>query len=75
MADIHRATAVLEALYPSGRFTPDEHLVGSTGEVIAAEALELTLYARSRPGHDAYDRNGDVQIMMTAGRNGNMYAT
>jgi len=75
VADIYRATAALEALYPSRRFTPDGHLVGSVGEVIAAEALGLMLYPMSRPGHDAYDENGDVQIKMTAGRSVAMYAT
>jgi hypothetical protein len=38
------------------------------GEVIAAEALGLTVYPMSRPGHDAFDANGDVQIKMTASR-------
>jgi Family of unknown function (DUF6998) len=33
------------------------------------------LYPMSRPGHDAYDENGDVQIKMTAGRSVAMYAT
>jgi hypothetical protein len=41
-------------------------LVGSIGEVVAAEALGLTLHPMSRSGHDAYDANGDVQIKMTA---------
>ena len=57
----------IEALYPR-RFTPDGHLVGSIGEVVAAEALGLTLYPMSHSGHDAYDAKGDVQIKMTAGK-------
>lgn len=72
---IYKAAAELEALYPSRRFTPDGHLVGSIGEVIAAEALGLQLYPMSRPGHDARDANGDVQIKMTAGSSIAMYAT
>src|SRR5580700_7326249 len=68
VARIYKATAELEALYPSRRFTPDGHLVGSIGEVVAAEALGLTLYPQSHAGHDAYDANGDVQIKMTAGK-------
>ena len=75
VARIYKATAALEALYPSRKFTPDGHLVGSIGEVIAAEALGLTLYPMSRRGHDAYDANGDVQIKMTAGTSVAMYAT
>jgi hypothetical protein len=49
-------------------------LVGSIGEVIAAEALGLTLYPMSKPGHDAFDANGDVQIKLTAGKGVAMYA-
>lgn len=74
VADIYRATAKLEAMYPGRKFTPDGHLVGSIGEVIAAEALGLTLYGMSQPGHDAFDENGDVQIKMTAGKSISMYS-
>jgi hypothetical protein len=72
---IYKATAELALLYPGRPFTPDGHLVGSIGEVVAAEALGLTLYPPSRPGHDAFDAIGDVQIKMTAGRSVAMYAT
>jgi Family of unknown function (DUF6998) len=75
VARIYKATADLEALYPDRKFTPDGHLVGSIGEVIAAETLGLTLYPMSRRGHDAYDANGAVQIKMTAGTSVAMYAT
>lgn len=75
VAEIYRAVARLEELYPSRKFTPDGHLVGSIGEVIAAEALGLTLYPPSYPGHDAHDgKGGDVQIKMTAGKSVAMYA-
>src|SRR5271156_6034655 len=74
VAQIYRATAALEALYPTRKFTPDGHLVGSIGEVIAAEALGLTLYPVGREGHDAHDGNGgDVQIKMTSGNCVGMY--
>jgi Family of unknown function (DUF6998) len=73
VADIYRAVAKLEARYPR-KFTPDGHLVGSLGEVVAAEALGLTLYPMSHAGHDAYDANGDVQIKMTARKNIAMHA-
>src|SRR6266404_2835574 len=75
VGQIYKATVMLEALYPDRKFTPDGHLVGSIGEVIAAQALGLTLYPMSRRGHDAYDANGDVQIKMTAGNSIAMYAT
>ena len=38
VATIYRAVAELESLYPR-KFTLDGHLVGSIGEVVAAEAL------------------------------------
>ncbi|WP_191082906.1 DUF6998 domain-containing protein [Roseococcus microcysteis] len=68
VARIYEAVAELEARYPGRKFTPDGHLVGSIGEVVAAEALGLTLYPASRPGHDAFDAAGDVQIKMTGPR-------
>ncbi len=43
VADIYRAVVRLEELYPGRKFTPDGHLVGSIGEVIAAGS------ARSHP--------------------------
>ena len=64
VAKIYEAVAELEAAYPGRKFTPDGHLVGSIGEVVAAEALTLTLHPASYPGHDAFDGNGDVQIKM-----------
>ncbi len=73
VAAIYRAVDELEAAYPGRKFTPDGHLVGSIGEVVAAEALGLTLYPGSHPIHDAYDENGDVQIKMTAGDGIAMY--
>lgn len=75
VAAIYQAVAELEAAFPGRKFTPDGHLVGSIGEVVAAEALGLTLYSASRPGHDAYDANGDVQIKMTGGKQVALYAT
>jgi hypothetical protein len=73
VAAIYQAVEDLEKKYPARKFTPDGHLVGSIGEVVAAEALGLTLHPMSRPGHDAYDANGDVQIKMTAGKSVAMY--
>lgn len=74
VAAIYRAVEELEQKYRGRKFTPDGHLVGSIGEVVAAEALGLTLHPMSRPGHDAYDQYGEVQIKMTAGRSISMYA-
>ncbi|WP_425442537.1 DUF6998 domain-containing protein [Sphingomonas lenta] len=71
---IYEAVADLQARYPGRPFTPDGHVVGSIGEVVAAEALGLTLYPPSRATHDAYDADGDVQIKMTAGKAVSMYS-
>lgn len=75
VAKIYEAVEELSLLYPGRPFTPDGHLVGSIGEVIAAEALGLELYPPSQPGHDAFDENGDVQIKLTAGKAISMYAS
>src|SRR5215471_8369482 len=76
VARIYKAVKELEVLYPERKFTLDGHLVGSLGEVIAAERLGLTLYQMSQPGHDAHDANCvNFQIKMTAGKSVSMYAT
>ena len=74
VADIYRAVAKLEDQYER-EFTPDGHLVGSIGEVIAAEHFGLTLYGMSKPGHDAFDADDNqVQIKLTAGNSISMFA-
>jgi len=75
VAAIYRAVEELEARYPGRKFTPDGYLVGSIGEVVAAEALNLTLYPGSHPIHDAFNAEGDVQIKMTGSSNVSMYAS
>ena len=75
VADIYRAVAELEKLYPDRKFTPDGHLVGSIGEVIAAEHFDLTLHHMSKPGHDGIDAEGrEVQIKLTAGNSVSLFA-
>ena len=47
-------------------FSPDGHLVGSFGEVVAAELLNLTLMPPSNDGYDAIDDQGRrVEIKAT----------
>ena len=75
VARIYAAVEELEAACPGRKFTPDGHLVGSIGEVVAAEALGLTLYPGSFPGHDAVDARGrQVQIKLTRGKSIPLYA-
>lgn len=73
VAAIYQAVTELETRYPGRKFTPDGHLVGSIGEVIAAEALNLVLYPMSHAGHDAWDESGPVQVKMTGGTSIAMY--
>lgn len=73
VADVYRALGRLAKRYPGRPFTPDGHMIGSIGEVVAAEAFGLCLYEPSKAVHDAYDANGDVQIKITAGKCVSMY--
>jgi uncharacterized protein DUF6998 len=75
VATIYEATKRLNAEYPMRSFTPDGHLVGYLGEVIAAKKFKLTLLANLQPGHDAKDKVGRyVQIKLTAKNSISMYA-
>ena len=56
----------LETAYPGRRFTLDGHMIGSIGEVIAAESFGLSLLPNSTPEHDATAYDGRlVQIKAT----------
>src|SRR5450759_904252 len=72
---IYRAVEQLRSEYPDRSFTPDGHLVGHIGEVIAAKEFKLHLLPNSHPCHDATDALGHfVQIKLTAGKSIAMYA-
>lgn len=63
---IYEAVAELEQLYPGRHFTPDGHMVGSLGEVVASEWYDIELYEASHPVHDAFTSDGkQVQIKAT----------
>jgi hypothetical protein len=65
---LYSLVAELEALFPGRAFTPDGHLVGSIGEVIAAYRYSLTLHAASQEAHDAVAPDGrQVQVKATQG--------
>ena len=58
----------LNHLFPDRPFTPDGHLVGSIGEVVAADTYDLILEKCSNPGFDAKTRTGrSVEIKLTGG--------
>jgi hypothetical protein len=68
VAKIYEAVAELEKAYPGRPFTPDGHLVGSIGEVVARETFGFELYSPSNKGHDARcATRGDVEVKITAG--------
>lgn len=63
---LYAIVAELEAAFPGRRFTPDGHLVGSIGEVLAAHHYGLNLLPSSTAVHDAITADGRlVQIKAT----------
>ncbi|MEO1003041.1 MAG: hypothetical protein AAFX65_08020 [Cyanobacteria bacterium J06638_7] len=52
-------------------FSPDGHMIGSIGEVLAAERFALTLQPPSNEGFDASDQAGRrVEVKTTTGQRG-----
>ena len=71
LGDLYEIVDRLESLFPGRKFTPDGHLVGSIGEIVAAHMFDLRLLPNSSPGHDAEDRDGrKVQIKFTQSTRG-----
>jgi len=69
IAGLYEIVSELEAIFPKRHFTPDGHLVGSLGEVLAAYRYGLRLLPASSPQHDAETRDGKlVQIKATQGK-------
>ena len=65
---LYGIVAEFEAHFPGRPFTPDGHLVGSIGEVLAAHRYHLKLLPCSTEGHDARTAEGRlVQIKATQG--------
>jgi hypothetical protein len=68
VARLYEIVAEFEHLFPGRRFTPDGHLVGNIGEVVAAHRYGLNLRAHSTQGHDATSSTGiQVEIKATQG--------
>lgn len=66
VAQIYEVVRELEELFPGRRFTPDGHLVGSIGEVLAEHHYGLELCSPSFPGHDGRTADGKlVQVKAT----------
>jgi hypothetical protein len=68
---LYSVVAALEEEFEGRKFTPDGHLVGSIGEVVAAYAFGLRLLPTSSAIHDAEAIDGTlVQIKFTGGNTG-----
>lgn len=70
--ELYAIVTRLEAAYPGRHFTPDGHLVGSLGEVYAAQRYGIHLFEASHETHDGYWPDSDddarrrlVQIKVT----------
>lgn len=69
VAKIYEAVEELTNAYPGRPFTPDGHLIGSIGEVVARETFGFELSPPSTLGHDATcQTRGAVQVKITAGK-------
>lgn len=67
--ELYELTGRLEAMYPGRHFTPDGHLVGSIGEVCAAERYGISLFRADCMTHDGKAPDGRlVQIKATQRR-------
>ena len=65
---LFQTVQALNRLCPGRPFTPDGHLVGSIGEVVAADTYGLTLEKSSNEGFDARTDDGKtVEIKLTGG--------
>ena len=63
---LYKLVGKLETLAPGRKFTLDGHLVGSIGEVLAADRYGLDLLPASTKTHDARSKEGRmVQIKAT----------
>jgi hypothetical protein len=69
IGDLFRTVDKLNQLFPDRPFTPDGHLVGSIGEVVAAYVYGLSLEKCSNQGFDALTADGrKVEIKLTGGK-------
>ena len=74
IAQLYAIVRELQQMFPDRLFTPDGHLVGSLGEVIAARDYSLTLLPSSTETHDARQNDRLVQIKITQGKRVALYS-
>jgi hypothetical protein len=69
IGDLLKTTQRLNILFEGRPFTPDGHLVGSIGEVVAEYIFDLKLQPTGTPQVDAHTPDGrSVQIKLTGGK-------
>jgi hypothetical protein len=69
IGDLLKTTQRLNTLFEGRPFTPDGHLVGSIGEVVAEYVYDLRLQPASTPQIDAHTKDGrSVQIKLTGAK-------
>lgn len=56
MLKLARLVTEFEEFAPGRKFTPDGHMIGSLGELIAKNDYGLELSSASRKGYDALSR-------------------
>ncbi len=64
---IYEIVGELQSDFPGRSFTPDGHLVGSIGEVMASYHYGIALYKASNEVHDGIVDGREVQIKLTQG--------
>ena len=75
ITELYSLVSRLEKLFPDRRFTPDGHLVGSIGEVLATHRYSLKLFPSSYQDHDAKTEDGRlVQIKATQVKSIGLYS-
>ena len=72
IAELYRVTRRLGALF-SRPFTPDGHLVGSIGEVVAEYLYDLVLEYRSTPQIDAHTKQVQTAQIKLTGEQGKSF--
>jgi hypothetical protein len=75
IARLYALVDELELLFPERKFTPDGHLVGSIGEIVAKYFYDLELLPVNHANSDARTQDGTgrlVQIKLTAGNSINL---
>lgn len=63
--EIYQLSSELEKMFEGRHFTPDGHMMGSIGEVLAAYYYGLQLCPASTKGHDAIKNGKEIEIKAT----------